>query len=441
MSNLKKFAQKCSGLILLISSVIMLQLSPLLVNAAPSSTNKIGLTIMRVRFAADGTFDNKIQNTAANAYEYNDKALGPNDEIRYSWKNTAIDIANANSPKVGAGYLKIYANDDSTPDNFITNYGSSPLVVKDIASKLKMGRNTILLVYTDQANAETDPLTKVQFSFNYQPDNIPEPSIEIVSPASGSVLGNGLEKDFQLKLNNFNLEKDSSNQINYGHLNLYYNEINNNNLINTFTSATQKTNYSELTFNSKDFAKFANIPDSTTTKLIFALTDSNGKLLNKNTELQVITNYNNSVETGLPNVKIMEPQNKATITSDYKIKVQVNNFNLLPQIETREKKSTEGYLQVRVDDKVVKEATNQTEFTLNSLGVDKTGQIKIRVDLVNTQFEQLDVPANAEILVNVKQNAGSAQIVSNSSNNWRIIVMIITIVLVVGSIVILVTKG
>jgi hypothetical protein len=423
---------------------------PVIVHAEPSQTNKIGLYIAAVRFAKDQLSEQFVL-TSTNKYEYLAQPLGTEDVIRFRYStDTLLDIKNVAAPSPTASYLKAYLNNDSSEASFITNVGNSPLPIKDLAPRLAAGRNTILLVLVDDPNGTATPATKVEITFLYNgPVTAPQPGIEVVSPVAGSILSKDAEKDFYLKLNNFTLEKESSGKPNTGKVTVYANEIKPENAIQTFTNSVATPNgYSELRFNTANGEKWATIPDNLKTKLVFVLQDSAGNMIGSPAELLMATNYTNTVDVGLPKITLLEPAANADINQNYFFRVKVDNFELLPSVKTTENKPTQGYLQIRVDDQLVAPNTDKTQFSLKDLNVlDKEGRVKVRIDIVNTQFEKIKPAAFVETTVTVKKIAdNSEQAVAqnkqkNGVDNWRIAIIAATVVLILGSIAVLITRS
>ena len=416
---------------------------PVLVNADPSPTNKIGLRIARVFLAKENVFDNTTE-AGTNRYEYLNQPLKIDDEIRYAWFGTNLSATNTVSPTIGNGYLKVYLKDDSNEANLIKNTGSSPLPIREISPRLLAGRNKILLVLVENPNGTSEPLTKVELSFDYAPDTLP-PSITVLSPAPGSVFASGITRDFSLKLNNFYLEKADSKTLNKGKLEVYLNQISSDTLLNTITSSVDREQFSEVSFNSAGIDKIQTAPDSTTSKLIFVLKNSNGnEIVSARKELPIITNYGGTQDLGLPSLKIKNPVNNAEITTLTKIQLEVKNFELLSGIDISNQKSNAGYIQVRINDKLVVENTNKTEFTLSDFGLNTySGVITLKLDLVNQQFAFLQPAASSTISVSLQKmiTTSAANNVTVSTSTWRYVILVATIVLILGSIAVLIIKG
>jgi hypothetical protein len=375
-----------------------------MVQAEPTVSNRIGLRIPLVGFEQEGVRLATVE-AGTNIYEYTDKPLGVGDTIRYAWFGTNLSLTNVDSPVFGNGYLKIFLNDDSKPENFIANYGSSPLPVRVIAPRLTSGKNKILLVLVENAQGSSDPLTKVEFNFDYKPEVLPT-SIDVISPAPGAVFASGITQDFTLKLNNFFLEKTDTKQPNKGLLEVYANDVTDANLLRSFSSSVTKDTYSEVSFGSNDLEKLQTVPDNAKTKLIFVLRASNGtEIPNSRKEFIIATNYGGTVDLGLPTIKIVSPVNNAEVTPQTKITLSVKNFELLTGLDTNNQKPGTGYIQIRINDKVVIENTSKTEFTLQDFGLTNyTGVTNLRADLVNQQFAFLQPAATGTVSLVVKKD-------------------------------------
>jgi hypothetical protein len=269
-----------------------------------AESNVIGLEITRV------TRDGQVKETkkdGPNSWSFVEE-LNLDDLIRYRWNTVALDLKYKDKPDNSGGYLKIYANDDSNPANLVAEYGSSPLALSTISSKLKEGPNKLLFVYIDKTGLPALPQTKVSFAFNFK--NITtKPKITIVSPTPDTLLTKGAVRDFVIDLQNFSLENTDTNNPIKGKLNLYHNEVGTSNFIATFSDSKQlEDNKAQVKFSSKGI-DFDKIPDNLATKLIFVLTKTNGDLLDTRGEVQVKTNYQMWVyqKSQSSNLKTIEP--------------------------------------------------------------------------------------------------------------------------------------
>jgi hypothetical protein len=412
--------------------------------AQQTNINSILLEISKV--TKDGQ-TLSTQKVSTNVWKF-DGELNRDDEIRYRWNAVSLDLNCKNSPKKACGYLKVYVNDDTSGDNLLTEIGSSPLSIDSISSKLKEGDTKILFVYIDSTNPG-DTSTKVVFSFKYK-NATNKPQMKIISPAEGVLLATGVNRDFIVELNNFELETSDSNKPNRGKLNVYYTEVKAANRIATFSSSLSSPEGKvQVKFNSKDLDA-AQIPDGLDTKLIFALTKTSGEVLSYQTELKVKTNYKGSINVGLPRVSILEPRKDRTnlvVDGNQKFILQVENFTVLQEFAQGPNNDNNGYLQVFIDDAPIKTLWPKTEFSLNEIGAGdiSEGRKTVKVQLVNKDFTKL-VPEAVDSIdvvyapaLNEQGNKTNTNQVQN--NTWRIIMVILTVVLVIGGIAVLITKG
>ncbi len=411
--------------------------------AQQSSTNTINLGITKV------VKDQKDENTkqaGTNIWRYSGD-LTANDAIKYKWSGVDLNVKYKTTPSKGAGYLKIYKDDDSKDTNLITEYGNSPLGIDKIVSRLTDGENKILFVYIDSNNKVG---AKVLFYFNYK-NTVNPPKINVLEPSTGIVLGKNIDYNVTLKLDNFALESKPSNQPNRGHLQVYYNEVKPSNLALNLNSSKDLGNaQSEVRFNTKDlnFEKLK-VADSTQTKLIFVLAKTTDEILPYQSEFIIQTNYNNSLNVGLPKVSIVEPRKDRTdlnVDGDRKFILEVSNFTILTERKEGQNEPKTGYLQIFVDEVPRKTIFPETEFSLNELGLtDLTkGRKTIKVQLVNKDFTKFAPEAtdSIEVIYSPKiSEKTEANLPQVQNNNWRIIIVILTVILVIGGIAVLITKG
>jgi hypothetical protein len=410
---------------------------------AQTSINAINLSFPRV------TKDGQTQNTTSdnrNNWKF-DGELNLDDQIRYSWNAVSLDTACKSSPKRACGYLRVYINDDASQDNFITELGASPLTISSLQAKLKEGLVKLLFVYID-SNNPGDTSTKVAFSFNFK-NLTTKPQVRIISPTDGVVLAKGINRDFILELSNFQLESTDSKQQGRGKLNIYYNETKPSNLVSTLSSSISGSdNKAQVKFNTKD-VDFSKIPDSLSTRLIFALTRTNGELLEARAETLVKTNYGGGVNVGMPKVTITEPRKDRTnlvVDGNQRFILQIENFQILSDFNQGANEEGKGYLQIFIDDEPIKTLWGKNDFSLNDIGAtDLSGGRKtVKVQLVNKDFTKL-IPESSDtvdVIYTPSQSSdnltGETQV---QNNTWRIVIVILTVVLVIGGIAVLITKG
>lgn len=434
------------GLITKIVSVTLLLsfvgLFPVLALAQQSATNPISLAISKV------TRNGQAENTkkdGVNNFVYENE-LNLDDDIRYGWLGTDLNLKYKTTPAIGGGYLKIYLNDDSSEANLITEYGTSPLPVSALKSKLVEGQNKILFVYVDSTNRFASQPTKVAFTFKFKKaSNLP--NIQVLEPTPNSVIGRGADKDISIQLTNFELENSDSRLPNRGKLNVYANTVLDQNRLGIFSVSQNVQGNIYVRFNTRDL-ETSRIPDGLATQLIFNLTKTDGTLLNFQNTLQVRSNYNGSLDVGLPRVTITEPRKdrtNLTVDGNQKFIVQVDNFTILTETSKEANEDTKGYLQIYVDNKPLKILWPKNTFTLNEIGLNDVaeGRKTVKVQLVNKNYTKLSPEASdsLEIIFAPKfnENLNNSPQVENQS--WRIVLVIVTVVLVVGGISVLITRG
>jgi hypothetical protein len=411
--------------------------------------NSIGLEITRV--TKDGVIkDTKKDSPLSWSFA---EELNLDDFIRYRWNSVALDLKYKDKPDTNGGYLKIYINDDSNQANLIGEYGASPLPLSFVSPKLKEGPNKLLFVYVDKTGQSAIPQAKVFFSFNFKNVSI-KPKITIISPLPDTLLTKGVVKDCVLDLQNFSLENVDTNNPMKGKLSLYYNEVNAANFIATFSSSVQiEDSKAQVKFSTKDI-QFDKVPDSLSTKLIFVLTKTNGDLLDTKVEVQVKTNYQNQINVGIPKVTILEPKNDRTdlsIKGSQVFLIGIENFELHKERVKNTNDGKSGYLQILIDDAPYKILWPEKSFSLNDIGyVNQTeGRKTVKVQLVNKDFSKLDIEAtdSRDIIYipdkksAIRENSDENNESGTKNSNWRVIIIILTVVLIIGGISILITKG
>ena len=418
--------------------------------AAASSTNAIKLEIPKVTKVIDDSPETQdVKRTGNNEWAFEEGVLTLDDDIRYRWEDAFLDLAYQVSPAPRAGWLKVYRGDDSTEENLIAEFGSSPLPIARLAESLEEGPNTLLFVYIDSTTkAPAVPATKVEFDFEFK--NIStKPRLEVLSPKAGVVLAGGVNQEFKIKLNNFSLTSSTKPEEKTGKLNIYQNAVAQENLIATVNNSVQREeNEYFVTFNSRDI-EFDQIPDSNEVKLIFALTNVTGDPLEYRDELLVKTNYDGSIDVGLPRVNILEPTDgrlDLTVDGNKKFVLGVENFEILDNFEAgAEVNGKQGYLQIFVDNMPVRDLWASPEFSFNEIGyTGDSGQKEVRVQLVNPDYTKLAPEAVDEVtVVYVPQesNEEEASEETGESNQWRVVIIALVVVMIVGGILLLVLKG
>jgi hypothetical protein len=273
--------------------------------------------------------------------------------------------------------------------------------------------------------------------------------LDIVSPPSGAIFAQGIDRDFLLKMENFSLSPADTGDSSIGKINVYYNKVDKTTFLGTLSSSIQDDGISLVEFNSEDL-DFSRIPDSEDSTLIFVLTNSKGDLLNVRKELSIKTNFNDTLDLGLPKITITNPSDVdgiPTVDGDLRFILEVQNFELFEGENDLNNEEGVGFIQVRVDGELINREDNFTKesFTLNEMGVDlsEKTQAEIEVKLVNKDNTDLEPNAEDSILVKIQANEDSEAVdpADIQNNNWRIVIVVLTVILVVGGISILITKG
>jgi len=382
-----------------------------------------------------------------------DSELSLDDAIRYNWKGVDLNLKYKTKPAKDGGYINVYL-DSVSPENLLTGAGldNYPLKLNAIASRLKPGSNTLLFSYVNSlTKAEYLPVTFV-FNFKNVSSN---PSIEVIKPGAKAVFMKDVEQDIQIQIKNFRLSNTPTRDSNVGKLMVYANEVKQANFLGKFSTGRElPTGVFEVNFNSKEL-DFSRVADNENSKLIFVLTDTNEKILPYSSSLDIITNYQNTLNVGLPRVTIVEPKKDRTdqtVSPDDKFIVQLENFELYTerQITTSPNPSpNKGYLQITVingdSSKPLAPVWPKTEFTLNEIGYNSKveGQRTIKVHLTNINFEVLKPEAKDTISVIYQPNivVEDNQNTVVQSDTWRLVLIGMTIILIVGGISVLITRG
>lgn len=382
-----------------------------------------------------------------------DGELTKDDDIRYRWAGVDLNTKYNKIAASGGGYIKIY-NNEVKPENFLADQGvdNYPLKVNDIAPKLANGQNKLQFVYVS-ANTNTGYLP-VTFTFNFK-NGSNKPAISVLKPDVGSVFMNGVEQNIQLQLNNFSLSNQVSGEKNIGKVKIYFEETKPANLVGTIASGIQQDNKYLVSLKSSDL-NLAKVPDSNQTKLIFALSDTSDNLTGVQAELVVQTNYNSSLNVGLPRVLILEPKKDRSnnkVDNNTQFLLQVENFQILKDRQNLGTKPTadqkKGYLQIIITSgdksQPIQPIWSKNDFTLNEIGYTDTleGQRTIKIQLVNENFETLKPEATDSIEIfytpaNANQNTQEGGVQNNS---WRVVIITLTVILIVGGISVLITRG
>jgi hypothetical protein len=410
--------------------------------------NPIGLEITRVQIGAT-TKDTRFDTPGNWSIE---EPLSLDDTIRYRWKNVVLDETYRDNPKPGGGYLKVYKDDETKPENFLIDNGGSPLELSKLRGKLTDGKVKLVLLFVDSTKQPL-PNSKATITFNFV-NKSSKPTLSLISPEPGSLLAEGVKKDFVVELENISLNATDLATEQRGKVSVYYNEVKNETFLATFSQSTridEKKQQLKFDFDGIDWKK-ANIPDNLNTKLIFLLTKVNGESLNISQQVEVKTNFQNSLDVGLPKITILEPKkdrSDSSVTGNIRFIIGVDNFTLKKERSNVAKDGKSGYMQILIDDAPYKILWGETTFNLNEIGYSskEEGRRTIKVQLVNTDFTKLDKETSDTIEVIYKPiemvaaDTKETEDVGIKNSNWRTIIIILTIILIVSGIAVLITKG
>lgn len=415
--------------------------------AAPTNIN---LAITKV--VKDGR-DQVTEKVSTNKFVLND-SLNDSDAIKYSWDNTRILTNFKDKPALCCGYINVYLNDETKEDNFLFTTGSDdyPIKVSKLANKLKSGKNTLTLVFFDHTNKATSNKSSLTFDYVSTLNPALKPSITIVKPGAGAVFSKDVTQPIVLDIENFILSKDTENKSdNIGKLNIYATDT--NNLLETIdTGSASVSGKLRVDFKPETVSKFEKLPDSKNTKLIFQLvTPSKADPVAEST-FEVITNFNKSSDLGLPTIKITDPAKESTITSVSEDKVfllDYQNFTVLekdPMQGNTNPSNKEGFIQIFVNNVPIVTKWPKKDFTFKEIGYvsQDGGEKEIKVQLVNVNYEKLSPDVNDKVKVQYINNTASVtkkQDIETQSSNWKIIIIVLTVILIVGGILISITKS
>jgi hypothetical protein len=362
---------------------------------------------------------------------FND-TLTLNDSLRFGWSNIDLSLDSRSNPSPNIGFIKAYIT-EVKDENFILDFATSPLKLDQLGFKLKEGKNKVIFVlYLDNK-----PTTKtINFTFNYK-STPADPIIKIIKPNQKTLFTTNLKQDFLINIENF-VVKSGINLANHGKIKVYYNEVSDAGFLTQIIDSDNYSNGSQLKFNSDIFGdKFRSIPDSDNGKLIFVPITYDGKVFTTSqATMDVIMNYQTTLNIKSPSVEFLNinDSNNSILTSD-KIKIKVNNFKLL-KFDTRNSMAiNEGYLQILVNDKPHKMTFDKTEFTIDELLPNyKEEKVNLRLQLVNTDFTALNPDTFATIDLFLKPNKVEDISTKVQASNWRLIIIGITVLLILGSV-------
>ena len=431
-------------------ATIVFTLNPVLA-LAQSKTNGISLALAKInqleagKIVAAEVFNPDPTNT--NAYSTRVKVT-PDDDLRYRWTGFIIDIKNVGTtPKAKNGYIKVYLGNEAKEENFITNAGAN-LPFKDVKDKLSQGENTILLQVVTNDGKPIVPATELTLTFDYTSEST-LPGINIVSPKPGAILAPTVIQDFNIKTPNFTLENNPTAKAspNAGKMAIYWDEIKSEKLI-----ATVYKNE----FKSSDY-DFSKIEDGLDRKLIFVLKDSKDNEFNPSIQSSVTVkaNFRGTIDIGLPKISLIQPDKSSTnldLKESDKISVKIDNFELVDNTSDKKPEDGKGVLQVSIDGKKVADNLNETEFTLADLdiGILEKGQKELKVELVSKNFETLIPEAVDSVKFNfvpslesISQNttAEAASLEESQNPAWKIVIVVLIVILIIGGIAVLITKA
>jgi len=430
-------------------SLLVLTLCPVF-SFAQSRTNGISLALAKLnQLEAGKIVGAEVFNpdpTNLNIYSTRVKVT-PDDDLRYRWAGFILDIKNAGTTnKTNNGFIKVFSGKESSQDNFITNAGAN-LPIKDIKDKLVEGENAILLQVVTNDGKPFLPLTEISFTFNYTALST-LPGIEIISPKAGAVLSSNIFQDFNIKTPNFILENNPTARASStsGKMAIYWDEIKPEKQIATIYK-------NEFKSSEYDFSK---IEDGLDRKLIFVLKDSKDSQFKPSitSTLSVRSNFRGSIDIGLPKLNFVTPDKSSTslnISEDDKISIQVDNFELVDNTTDKKPEDGKGVLQISLDGKKIGDSLTKTEFTLGELNIGnlEKGQKELTIELVSKNFETLNPIAKDSIKFNFipSEKLANAQSLNNAtldeSQNpaWKIVIIVLIVILIIGGIAVLITKA
>jgi hypothetical protein len=433
---------------LVFSTIIIPNIS---VFAQVEGTAPANINLAITKVVKDGK-DVLTEKTSAGKFSFSD-TLGKDDAIKYSWDGTRINSTFKENPALCCGYINVYLDDETIESNYLFTTGSDdyPIKISKFSDKLKSGKNTLILVFFNHTNKPTTNTSSITFEY-LSSSPAGKPSITVVKPGSGAVFSKDVTQNIVLDIENFTLTKDTENKSdNFGKLNIYGNDI--GNLLETIDSGfSTGQNKIRVDFKPETIAKFDKLPDSKNTKLIFQLVTPSKDEPVAETAFEVITNYNKSTNLGLPSVTITEPSKESTIVNvneDKVFLIDYQNFTILdkdPIQTTANPSNKEGFVQIFVNNTPIVTKWPKKEFTLKEIGYvsQDNGEKEVKVQLVNANYEKLTPDTSDKVKVqytssantNVKKQESETQFA-----NWKIVIIVLTVILIVGGILISITKS
>jgi hypothetical protein len=434
-------------------SLVVLAVSSLLSTfqaSAAQATPPQNINFAITKVVKDGKDYNTSQSEPRN-WSFGE-VLGSGDAIKYQWENTKIGVYFEKNPAVCCGYVKVFLGREISNEAFLTTTGTDdyPLKLSKFADKLKPGKNTLLMVFYDHTNSPTNNKATITFDYNTES---PKPKINILKPTAGTLFSKESNQNISLELENFKLTTlTEGTNPNIGKLNLYGNTT--DNLISTITTGSEMgDNKYKVEIKPDTLVNFNKLPDSKNTKLIFQLYNSTQKDKQAEGVVEVITNYNNSIDVGIPKVTIVDPSKSASIqeiNQDKVITLKIDNYEIInkpPLSNAPAPDNKKGFLQIFVDNKPYQTTWTKNTFSLKEIGYVGTenGEKEIKVQLVNTNYEKLSPEASDKVKIQYQAQATNQAQVSSSTttqtSNWKNIIIILTIILIAGGILISITKS
>ncbi len=412
--------------------VFLLLLAPL-ISLEPVKAQDFNLILPKV------TQNRTVKDVEKIGEEYIFKdVLTLNDNLRFGWSNLELDLNSRATKAPNKGYIKAYINTESD-ENFILDFASSPLRLDTLSQKLKEGNNKLVFVLIVNGIPTGN---KIVFNLVFKAIST-DPTIKISKPNNKVVFWENMRHDFILNVENL-IVNSGVNLANHGKVNVYLDNVNEESFLTQITDSDANGSNSVLKFNSDIFGeKFKKTPDSLTSKLIFVPVSSTNKFYNNSlATLDIITNFQNTLDVKQPTLDFISVNDSNnSIRKDGLIKFKVTNFKML-KFDTRNSINTgEGYLQILVNDKPHKITYERSEFTLNELIPNyKQEKVNIKLQLVNSDFTPLAPPVSTAIDLFIKSEAPQNITERIQASNWRLIVIGITILLILGSVLYIIFK-
>ncbi len=440
-----KFSQILSSVFALILSFSLLISFASISTLATSSNKDIKFAISKV--VKDGK-DVKTDG-GEKSFSFGD-TLSPIDSLKYQWEGVDINTKYKTKPASTGGYLKVYLGDDTKEDSFLIDSGTDnyPLKLSSFADRLNSGKNILVFQFI---NSDGQKSNRTTFSFNYATDSI-KPKITITKPNENTVFARGITQSINLELQNFKLTTLNEKTPGLGKLNIYANDL--NNLIGTMTSGTElPDNKFRVDILPEALTNFEKLPDSKETTLIFQLINSGTSDVATTQNLKITTNYGGSIATTYPTIKFLDPTKDSAaqpVSETRQFLTEVKNFAILdkPPLNNSDKPNGQkGFYQIFVDNKPIQTMWPKPDFTLKEIGYasNENGEKEVRVQLVDSFFSKLIPEATDRIKIQytspLLQDKKNVLETGVQPNNWKIVIIILTVILVLGGILISITRA